>query len=232
VGGKKTKPPLHCAPPDFLLNWVGSASFMRLSEKKQVLDYAAVGVWHGGKHHEKAGAPSFASFAKGGIRDSRYRDSWYPTLRKKREGPRISYCAAPAMAACAAFYKESRMRFVDPKLHRKSEGMGHPGICCAAGDKKCPVSYPAGRLRRWTTLRKAAHAALSTAAQQEIRVRFGRDDKSDLGYGPCGLSRQQSGSSWPCGSHPSQEREGWGTRHQVATTKVPGRAPAFSARSR
>jgi phosphatidylserine/phosphatidylglycerophosphate/cardiolipin synthase-like enzyme len=25
--------------------------------------------------------------------------------------------------------------------------------------------------------RKAAHAALSTAAQQEIRVRFGRDDK-------------------------------------------------------
>jgi len=54
------------------------------------------------------------SFAKGGIRDGRYRDSWYPTLRKEREGPRISYCAAPAMAACAAFYEESRMRFVDP----------------------------------------------------------------------------------------------------------------------
>jgi hypothetical protein len=28
--------------------------------------------------------------------------------------PRISYCAAPAMAACAAFYKESCMKFVDP----------------------------------------------------------------------------------------------------------------------
>ena len=27
------------------------------------------------------------------------------------------------------------------------------------------------------SLRKAAHAALSPAAQQEIRVRFGRDDK-------------------------------------------------------
>jgi hypothetical protein len=26
------------------------------------------------------------SFAKGGIRDGRYRDSWYPTLRQKREG--------------------------------------------------------------------------------------------------------------------------------------------------
>jgi hypothetical protein len=24
--------------------------------------------------------------------------------------------------------------------------MGHPEICCAAEDKKCPVSYPAGRL--------------------------------------------------------------------------------------
>jgi hypothetical protein len=64
------------------------------------------------------------------------------------------------------------MRFVDPtKPYRKSGGMGHPGICCAAEDKKCPVSYPAGRLRRWTTLRKTAHAALSTAVQQEIRVR-------------------------------------------------------------
>jgi hypothetical protein len=35
---------------------------------------------------EPRGAPSFAFFAKGGIRDGRYRDSWYPTLRKKREG--------------------------------------------------------------------------------------------------------------------------------------------------
>jgi hypothetical protein len=31
------------------------------------------------------------------------------------------------MAACAAFIKESRMRFVDPsKPYRKSGGMGHP----------------------------------------------------------------------------------------------------------
>ena len=35
------------------------------------------------------------------------------------------------MAACAAFYKKSRMKFVDPtKLYRKSGGMGHPGIGC------------------------------------------------------------------------------------------------------
>ena len=54
-----------------------------------------------------------------------------PPFAKKREGPRISYCAAPAMAACAAFFKESRMRFVDPnKPYRKSGGMGHPGFCC------------------------------------------------------------------------------------------------------
>jgi hypothetical protein len=54
-----------------------------------------------------------------------------PTLRKKREGPRISYCAAPAIAACAAFYKESRMKFVDlTKPYRKSGGMGRPRICC------------------------------------------------------------------------------------------------------
>jgi hypothetical protein len=35
--------------------------------------------------------------------------------------------------------------------------------------------------------RKAAHAALSTAAQQEIRVRFGRDDKGCVGSAPGGL---------------------------------------------
>ncbi len=46
-----------------------------------------VGVWHARKHHEKAaGGPSFAFFAKGGIRNGRYRDSRYPTLRKKGEG--------------------------------------------------------------------------------------------------------------------------------------------------
>jgi len=37
------------------------------------------------------------------------------------------------------------------------------------------------------SLRKAAHAALSTAAQQEIRVRYGREDKGYLGSEPCGL---------------------------------------------
>ena len=37
---------------------------------------------------DKTGAPSLNPFFgfKGGIRDRRYRDSWYPTLRKKREG--------------------------------------------------------------------------------------------------------------------------------------------------
>ena len=75
-----------------------------------------MGVWHGRKHHEKAGAPSFAFFAKGGIRDGRYRDSWYPTLRKMREG------------------------------------WGTRGfVALSAEVKKCPVSCPAGRQRRWMT---------------------------------------------------------------------------------
>jgi hypothetical protein len=69
------------------------------------------------------------SLARKGTR----RDSWYPTLRKQREGPRISYCAAPAMATCAAFCKESRMKFVDPtKPYRKFGGMGHPQIFCTS----------------------------------------------------------------------------------------------------
>jgi hypothetical protein len=60
-----------------------------------------------------------------------YRDWWYPTLQKTKD-PGFPTAAAPAMAACAAFYKESRMKFVDPtKPYRKSGGMGHPQICCA-----------------------------------------------------------------------------------------------------
>jgi hypothetical protein len=71
---------------------------------------------------------------KGGIRNGARRDSWYPTLRKEREGPRISYYAAPNKDACAAFYEESRMKFVDPtKPCRKSGGMGHPQICWSVG---------------------------------------------------------------------------------------------------
>jgi hypothetical protein len=47
----------------------------------------------------------------------------HPLQRTQRT--RISYYAAPAMAACAAFFKESRMRFVDPtKPYRKSGGWG------------------------------------------------------------------------------------------------------------
>jgi len=102
-----------------------------MTDKKQVLIKLPLVFGTAGSTTNRRGAPSFAFFAKGGIRDRRYRDSWYPTLRKMREGPRISYCAAPAMAACAAFYKESRMKFVDPsKPYRKSGGMGHPEICC------------------------------------------------------------------------------------------------------
>jgi hypothetical protein len=50
---------------------------MRLSLKPHTLPWL-------GPRSRKSG--SFALFAKGGISDGRYRDSWYPTLRKKREG--------------------------------------------------------------------------------------------------------------------------------------------------
>jgi hypothetical protein len=74
---------------------------------------AAVGVWHGRKHHEKAGGPSFALFAKGGIRDRRIEIRGIPPFAKKREG-------------------WGTRRFV----------------ALSAEDKKCLVSYPAGRQRR------------------------------------------------------------------------------------
>jgi hypothetical protein len=68
----------------FMPPWVGNAGG-RLRRNRFSIKLR-FGLWHGKKHHEKAGAPSFALFAKGGIGDGRYRDSWYPTLRKKREG--------------------------------------------------------------------------------------------------------------------------------------------------
>ena len=68
------------------------------------------------------------------------RNLWYPTLRKRREGPRISYCVAAARVACAVFGKENRMEFVDPtRLYRKSGGMGHPQSCCTFLQRRNPA---------------------------------------------------------------------------------------------
>jgi hypothetical protein len=47
------------------------------------------------------------------------------TLSSRPERTRISYCAAPTIAACAAFLKENRMKFANAiKLDRKS-GVAH-----------------------------------------------------------------------------------------------------------
>jgi hypothetical protein len=74
------------------------------------------------------------------------------------------------------------IRGIPPFAKKEREGWGTRGfVALSAEDKKCPVSYPAGRQRRWTTLRKAAHAALFGATLQEIRVRSGRDDKFFVG---------------------------------------------------
>jgi len=64
--------------------------------------------------------------ARVGSNESDNTPSWYPTLRKKGRRPRISHCAAPAMGARAAFYEESRMKFVDPTSFTGIRGDGHP----------------------------------------------------------------------------------------------------------
>ena len=47
--------------------------------------------------------------------------------KAKEETPRISYCVAPPMGACAAFFKESRMKFADPtKPRQKIRGEATP----------------------------------------------------------------------------------------------------------
>jgi hypothetical protein len=58
-----------------------------------------------GKRNQSADAASLTCFSgKGGRPQILTHTVADPTLRKKREGPRISYCAAPAMGTCAAFY--------------------------------------------------------------------------------------------------------------------------------
>jgi hypothetical protein len=45
----------------------------------------------------------------------------YPLPPFPDSNPRISRCATPTIAACAAFFKESRMQFAEPtKLDEKS----------------------------------------------------------------------------------------------------------------
>jgi hypothetical protein len=45
-----------------------------------------------------------------------------------REGPRISYYAAPSIAACAVFFEESRMKFANAtKPRQEIRGDGASG---------------------------------------------------------------------------------------------------------
>jgi hypothetical protein len=94
------------------------------------------------------GAPSFAFFAKGGIR----RTPFVPQPATNADGsatlpfviptvPRISYYAAPEIATCAAFIEESRMRSADPtKLDRKFGGSG--GICSSLNQQPTLLQNP------------------------------------------------------------------------------------------
>ena len=64
---------------------------------------------------------------------------WYPTSREKRARCPDFLQDAPSRAACAAFCKESRMKFIGSnKLYRKSGGVGHPLIC--GGERAKPFA--------------------------------------------------------------------------------------------
>jgi hypothetical protein len=85
------------------------------------------------QRNKSPGAPSFALFAKGGIPRISIPTVAYPILCQERKGPRISYCVALAMAACAAFYKESRMKFANAtKPDRKIPGSAVEGSAVAS----------------------------------------------------------------------------------------------------
>jgi hypothetical protein len=102
-------------------------------------------VWHGRKNHEKAGAPSFALLVKGGIRDRRHRDSWCPTLRKKREGWGTRGSVAPSAEGknCPASYLAGRQRRWMTELKGKrlhalqptQEAWSHPSRFCEGWDQ-------------------------------------------------------------------------------------------------
>ena len=72
--------------------------------------------------------------------------------RKASEIPGFPY-AAQARATCAAFIKESRMKFINAnRPHRKSGGVGHPSVV-ANGKSRIERRYPTqanGRLE-WGT---------------------------------------------------------------------------------
>jgi len=57
-----------------------------------------------------------------------------PQLAKNERDTRISCTRAQETATCAAFIKESRMKFINAnKLHRKSGGVGHPSLVEGTG---------------------------------------------------------------------------------------------------
>ena len=43
-------------------------------------------------------------------------------------------------------------------------------VAVSAEDKKCPVSYPAGRQRRWTTMRKPARQQIDLGQEYALRA--------------------------------------------------------------
>jgi hypothetical protein len=124
------------------------------------------------------GAPSFAFFANGGYHESQRKmpiglqrtqveSCGIPPFAKTRR-TRISCYAALYMATCAAFYKESRIRFCGTtKTNRKSGAWGTRSFVATwfpsplPGTFDCPVkaggpvssnrSYIPARVRRWSS---------------------------------------------------------------------------------
>jgi hypothetical protein len=116
----------------------------------------AVGVWPGRKHHEKAGAPS----SRIPVELSGFRELHAPFLRERRTRGFVQRCVAGIRGPLRSLQRVGyatvgiEIRGIPP-FAKKREGWGTRGfVALSAEDRKCPVSYPAGRQRRWTTERK------------------------------------------------------------------------------
>jgi hypothetical protein len=110
-------------PPGFLLSLLGSTNFMRLSLEKGAHAVLSSAAW------QESGV--LCALCKGW--DTRRSVSRFVVSHPSQKARRMGHPAA--------FFKEGRMRFIDPtKPYGKSGGMGHPPICCSFAENIKPCS--------------------------------------------------------------------------------------------
>src|ERR1700691_3719980 len=98
-----------------------------------------------------SGCPTLRAFCEGW--DPRV--SRIPPFAKNAKDPNFLY-AAPTRTPCAAFIKESRMKFVgSPKLNRQFGFWGtRRFVAVSKTSMRAPFHAPAGRRNRWSTDKK------------------------------------------------------------------------------